>query len=209
MSGHDLSALGAGFSRQAQGSQAVFRQALQALSQPGRLHTLQHDAQVPAGAHAAAAALLLALLDSECRLWLSPRLAGSEAGAWLRFHTGCQITDQPAQAHFAWLAEGDAVPALTCFAQGSEVHPEGSTTCVLELRHLDDSRGGAWSLQGPGIRERQPLQVEGLPDDFLAQWQANHAAFPCGIDLFLVCGDQLAGLPRSTSVQPALITEEA
>ena len=52
-----LSALGAGFSSEALGSQAVFRQALQALSHPGRCIAVPSDAQVPQGAHPASAAL--------------------------------------------------------------------------------------------------------------------------------------------------------
>jgi alpha-D-ribose 1-methylphosphonate 5-triphosphate synthase subunit PhnH len=63
-----LSALGAGFSSEALGSQAVFRAVLQALSQPGDPVAIAHDAEVPATGHAASAAVLLALLDSECAL---------------------------------------------------------------------------------------------------------------------------------------------
>eukprot|EP01035_Chromulina_nebulosa_P040011 gene40011-54094_t len=77
--------------RAALGSQSVFRAALHALSHPGRVVELPHDAQTPSRGHAASAALLLALLDPDCTLWLSPSLAGSDAAAWLRFHRGCVL----------------------------------------------------------------------------------------------------------------------
>ena len=59
MNAHELSKLGAGFSDPALGGQSVFRAALQALSQPGRVIALSHDAQTPSRGHAASAALLL------------------------------------------------------------------------------------------------------------------------------------------------------
>ena len=41
----------------------------------------------------------------------------------------------------------------------------------------------------------------GLPQNFWAQWQANHALFPQGVDIIFCCSDRAVGLPRSTRVQ--------
>jgi alpha-D-ribose 1-methylphosphonate 5-triphosphate synthase subunit PhnH len=209
MSTHDLSNLGPGFTHEAFGSQAIFRVALEALSHPGRCMTVRHDAEVPKTGHPASAALLLALLDSDCTLWLSPSLATSDAAAWLRFHTGCQLVSQADQAMFAWVAAGDAMPALPSFSQGSDNAPDQSATCVLDLPLLDvnatssttESGAAQWVLKGPGIQDETHLSVDGLALDFLAQWRANHASFPRGVDLFLASAQQLVGLPRTTSIQ--------
>ncbi|MFN9727308.1 phosphonate C-P lyase system protein PhnH, partial [Acidovorax sp.] len=114
-----LASLGPGFSNEAFGSQAVFRAVLQALSHPGRPVAVSHDADTPAAGHAASAAVLLALLDSDCTLWLSPRLAASDAAAWLRFHTGCTLVADPGDARFVWVGDGDALPQLSSLAQGT------------------------------------------------------------------------------------------
>ncbi len=206
MSTHDLSNLGAGFTHEAFGSQAMFRVALEALSHPGRCMTVSHDAEVPQRGHPASAALLLALLDSDCTLWLSPSLANSDAAAWLRFHTGCQLVGNAEKAMFAWVAAGDAMPALASFSQGSDNAPDQSATCVLDLPLLDakarsESGAAHWTLKGPGIQDVNHLAVDGLAADFLAQWSANHASFPRGVDLFLASAQQLVGLPRTTSIQ--------
>lgn len=203
MKPQDLSALGAGFTQEAYGSQQVFRAALQALSHPGRLVDVTHDAQVPQVGHAASAALLLALLDADCCLWLSPALRDSDAAAWLRFHTGCQLAATPDQAQFAWVAAGDDLPALEAFAGGSENYPDQSTTCVIDVAGLGHAadEGQDWRLSGPGIQGGACLRVTGLPPDFLAQWAANHAAFPRGVDLFLATPQQIVGLPRSTRIE--------
>lgn len=205
MSALDLSTLGAGFSDAALGSQSVFRAALHALSHPGRVVELAHDAQTPSHGHPASAALLLALLDPDCTLWLSPSFAGSESADWLRFHTGCVLVDTPEAAHFAWVAQGDECPRLDRFAQGSDAYPDQSTTCVVDVAALAANGPEAWTLRGPGIRDSESLAVDGLPrtgaTTFATQWSANHALFPRGIDMLLVAPRQLAGLPRTTRIE--------
>ena len=203
MSVQDLSQLGAGFSHEGFGSQAVFRVALDALSHPGRCMPVGHDAQTPKTGQPAAAAVLLALLDSDCTLWLSPSLADSDAAAWLRFHTGCQLVDQADKAMFVWVAAGDEMPALDSFAQGSDNGPDQSATCVLDVAHMGVPTESEkhWLLRGPGIQDVTHLAVDGLSADFQAQWTANHANFPRGVDLFLATQTQLVGLPRTTSIQ--------
>jgi alpha-D-ribose 1-methylphosphonate 5-triphosphate synthase subunit PhnH len=201
-----LTLLSAGFAHEAFGSQAVFRAALQALSHPGRVTEVRHDAQTPAVGHSASAAVLLALLDDECRLWLSPSLQQGSAADWLRFHTGCQLVVSVAQAQFLWVAQGDALPPLSTLAQGSDLQPEHSATCFIDLPLLSDRPDGAssadaWRLSGPGIREHQSLRAQGLPTNFLSQWGANHAAFPRGVDIYLACADHIVGLPRTTRIE--------
>lgn len=201
MSTTPLASLGAGFSNEAFGSQAVFRAVLQALSHPGRTLAVEHDAQAPAVGHAASAAVLLALLDSDCTLWLSPRLAASDAGAWLRFQTGCTVVADAAQARFLWVAQGDALPALGSLAQGTDIYPDQSATCVIDVSRAAATTADAsdaWHLRGPGIQEVAALQVDDLSDDFEAQWAANHGVFPRGVDLLLATADHIVGLPRTT-----------
>lgn len=205
MNPQDLSALGAGFSNEALGSQAVFRTALQSMSHPGRCIDVNHDAQAPRSGHPASAALLLALLDSDCTLWLSPQLAYSDAAVWLKFHTGCRLVNDLTQAQFAWVAAGDAMPALDTFAQGTDAFPDQSATCVLDVLALESGGQDAtgWMLTGPGINGSIALKTEGLAPDFVTQWAANHARFPRGIDVFLATPQQLTSLPRTTNIELA------
>jgi len=194
-----LHPLVAGFEHEAYGSQAVFRTALNAMSHPGRLWQMPLDTALPQQGHAAAAALMLGLLDSDTAVWLSPRLAGSDAATWLRFHTGCSWVNEPSLAQFVWVAAGDVMPHLSILRQGSDDYPDQSATCVIEVEHLlPDTQG--WSLQGPGILGRCPLQVQGLPSDFQQQWAENHACFPRGVDVFLATASDIVGLPRTTQI---------
>ncbi len=45
------------------------------------------------------------------------------------------------------------------------------------------------------------IRPSGLPGDFLAMAQANHEIFPLGVDILLVAGSHMVGLPRSTKLE--------
>ena len=200
-----LNELGRGFADPALCSQSVFRYALDALSLPGRIAVLDasgplKNMQVPRGAHPAAAALLLALLDQDCKLWLSGGFSHSDAAAWLRFHTGCSIVQDPAQADFAWVAQAAELPLLARFSQGSAEYPDLSATCVIQVDSLQ-AQGSGWTLSGPGIEGSTQLHVGGLSPDFCSQRRAEQAHFPCGLDFLFTHGLSLVGLPRTTQLE--------
>lgn len=182
-------------------SQAVFRGVLQALSLPGRVVAVPSRAEVPeCRGSEAAAQILLALLDSHCRLWLSASLQGSDVEAWLRFHTGCRLETDAAKAQFLWCAAGDEWPSLAALNLGTDESPDQSATCLLELDALHEAAGAEWTLHGPGIPGTQSMSVRGLPEDFEAQWAANHGVFPQGVDVLLTARSEVVGLPRTTRV---------
>jgi alpha-D-ribose 1-methylphosphonate 5-triphosphate synthase subunit PhnH len=194
----DLADIAPGFGDATLESQTVFRRGLAALAQPGTLVEFADAPLPPHGVHAAANALLLALLDQDCRLWLSPSLDGAVSG-YLRFHTGCVLVGSHRDANFALVASAAELPPLGSFETGSDEFPERAATVVVQVEALVGS--GAWRLQGPGIRGDVRLQASGLGGDFLAQWKRNGALFPRGVDLFLASGSLLCGLPRTTRIE--------
>lgn len=197
--GFDLSRVNAGFSDPVGTSQAVFRDALEALAHPGQLVGVIASAKAPVGVHAASCALLLALLDQDTQLWVSPGLAGGDAPGYFRFHTGCALNANPAAADFALVAAPSELPALDRFASGSEAYPDRSATLVVQVPTLE--AGCGWTLSGPGIRSTRCLSAGGLGEGFVAQWAQNRRGFPCGVDLFFACGAHLAGLSRTTRLE--------
>ena len=200
-----LNDLGRGFADPALCSQSVFRHAMDALSLPGRIAVMDASGplkgmQAPCGAHPAAAALLLALLDQDCKLWLSDGFIHSDAAAWMRFHTGCSMVQDPAQADFAWVAQAAELPPLARFAQGSAEYPDLSATFVIQVDSLQ-AQGSGWTLSGPGIAGTTQLHVGGLSPDFCSQRRAEQAHFPCGLDFLFTHGLSLVGLPRTTQLE--------
>lgn len=176
-------------------AQQAFRAALEALSRPGRIQHLGlslPDLPLPP----ALAALLLTLTDDDTPVWWqqpSPPLQ-----QWLRFHTGARSVGDPAGARFAVITLASEVPDLRHFPCGSLEAPGDSCTLLMEVPSPAD--GVAVQAHGPGIAGAVELRIAGLPDSFWAQWLANHAAFPQGVDVFFTCGDAVLGLPRTTRI---------
>lgn len=191
----------AGFIDPVAGAQLTFRAALQALSHPGRVQSLDPIAQtcgVPSGLSPAMTALLLSLVDGDTPLWL-PAGIDESVRRFVRFHCACQLVDQPARARFVVVPAGFDAPALSACDPGDAAYPDRSATMLIEVTSL--CSGAVVSLRGPGIETNQPLAVSGLPRDFWSQWQANQRRFPLGVDVLLTCAGQLAGLPRTTVVE--------
>lgn len=189
-------AFSAGFADPVHEAQTAFRAVLEALSRPGQPVAIGRPvkglALGPAMAH-----LLLALTDDDTPVWWQQ--PGSEAADWLRFHTGAPVAETPADAAFAVIGDVGAMPALDRFAAGSVESPEHAATLLIEVPSL--SAGPAVEWHGPGIREMQTVRLAGLPANFWTQWQANHAAFPQGVDIVFICADAVLGLPRTTRVR--------
>ena len=93
------------------------------------------------------------------------------------------------------------MPALSALDAGTDETPQDSATLILQVAAVDDTAG--WHLTGPGIEREHRLAVTGLPSDFPAQWAANRAQFPRGVDVVLCAGTRLAALPRTTRITEA------
>lgn len=177
-------------------SQQAFRAVLDALARPGQVRRIG-PALPDVALGGALARLLLSLSDDETPVWWQRADTGLQH--WLRFHTGAGLAERPEVASFAVFTNIHQGFALSDFAAGTAAAPEFSSTLLIELPGLAD--GPALEWRGPGIRDVQRVGLQGLPDDFWAQWQANHAAFPQGVDIVFTCGEDALGLPRTTRVR--------
>ncbi len=188
------SALSPGLPDPVADAQGCFRALLDAMSRPGSVRRVPVEVRPPAPLAPAAAAVLLTLADSATPVWTD---AGSDAAAWLAFHTGAPAAASPGEAAFV-LACG-APPPLDALAQGTDEEPHRGATLVAQVATLEEGCG--WRLSGPGIAETRRLRVSGLADGFAARWAVNRAAFPRGVDLILCAGRDVAALARTTAVE--------
>ncbi|WP_428492263.1 phosphonate C-P lyase system protein PhnH [Rhodopila sp.] len=194
--------LSPGFADPVAGAQSCFRAVLDAMARPGTPHAVS-GVTAPAPLCDAAAAVVLTLADHETPLWLDPGVA--EARSWIAFHTGAPIVS----ASQAMFAIGLTLPDLTTLYDGSDEMPETSATLILQVTSFSAglsaglSAGRRYQIEGPGLRETGLLAIDGLPSDFAAIWQRNHALYPRGIDLILCAGDRLTALPRGISIKEA------
>ena len=176
-------------------AKGCFRALMDAMSRPGLVRRVPVELRPPSPLAPAAAAVLLTLADAATPVWTD---AGSDAAAWLAFHTGCPLAASPGDAALV-LACG-APPSFDALEQGTDEEPHRSATLIAQVAALEGGRGG-WRLSGPGIEAEHGLRVSGLPDGFAARWAANRAGFPRGVDLILCAGREFAALPRTTAIE--------
>ncbi|SHI88036.1 alpha-D-ribose 1-methylphosphonate 5-triphosphate synthase subunit PhnH [Roseomonas rosea] len=189
-----MSGLLPGFADPVLDAQSAFRAVLEAMSRPGRIQRIPRAPSPPRPLCPAAGAVLLTLVDSGTPLFID---AGPDALEWVRFHAGCPVVADPAGAEFVLTA--GRPPGLLSLRAGSDEEPQGSATLILQVQGLEE--GAGWRLTGPGIEREHRLRVTGPPEDFVAEWRANAARFPRGVDVILCTGEQVAALPRSLRIE--------
>lgn len=190
-----------GFSDPVFQSQAAFRALLAALSEPGTLQRVAAEIAPPEGLAAATATALLSLADYETPVWLPAALRDGAAGAWLRFHCGVALVDDPAKAAFAVLDGAANEPKLSAFNLGNDQFPDRSTTVIVQVAALEG--GTAFTLSGPGIPGTRTVAPQGLRPGVVEELSENNALYPLGVDVVLAHGDGMIGLPRSTQIEEA------
>ncbi|NNF97095.1 MAG: phosphonate C-P lyase system protein PhnH [Halobacteria archaeon] len=188
-----------GFDNPVLDSQYLFRQLLNAFSHPGMIEQLDESVH-RAPVNKACYAICLTMVDYETPLWLDEAaMANDKLVDFFKFHCGSPLVTKTSEASFALVITPGELPPLAEFNQGEVAFPDRSATLIVQVSSLET--GSGWCLSGPGIKDHARLQVVGLPERFLSDWQDNHAVFPLGVDLILTCDTSFAALPRTTIIQ--------
>jgi alpha-D-ribose 1-methylphosphonate 5-triphosphate synthase subunit PhnH len=192
-------ALAAGFAQPVHDAQRAFKALMWANARPGLVQDLVGLPDMPAPLTAELATLALTLLDGETTVWLDPALAAEPAVArTLAFHTGVRTVTDPAEARFALITDPAAMLPFERFAQGLHAYPDRSTTLLVAVSTIGS--GPRYCLTGPGLPEPLVCAIADLPAGFVAARAANHATFPCGVDLIITAPGCALGLPRTTRI---------
>jgi alpha-D-ribose 1-methylphosphonate 5-triphosphate synthase subunit PhnH len=158
------------------------------LSYPGRVYTL------PASGDDAFAAIAEALLDLET----SYSQTSDPALLPMLARTGARALPPPTAAyHFHQTVDAATLTIIEKASAGTLLYPDQSATLILGARI---GEGVALALKGPGIKGAGQIAIGGIPADFWAA-RARACQFPLGWDMYLVDGDSVIGLPRSTTIE--------
>jgi alpha-D-ribose 1-methylphosphonate 5-triphosphate synthase subunit PhnH len=173
-------------------AQSCFRGILQALSTPGVIVPLTRPVGPPPGLSAAAASVLLTLVDSSVSASLPE---GDDAARdWLVFHAGVQLT-APDEADFVMARDHFDLRQLKA---GTDDAPEDGATVVLDIASLESGR--LYRLTGPGIETERRVMLP-LADGFMAAWRQQAHTTPRGVDVILCHETRILGLPRSLTIE--------
>ena len=190
--------LASGLADPSHDAQRLFRSVLDAFSHPGRIVELRDAPAGPGTLSPAAAAFLLTFADRETPLWLEAGVDKQEVRDFLRFHAGAPLVHAREAAAFGVIIGGGGEP-FAGFAIGTDTYPDRAATLVIEVPALEGGRATIW--RGPGIDGEIRVAIDGLGDGFWPAWMANHALFPCGVDLVFASESRLIALPRSVAVE--------
>lgn len=189
----------ASFTNQTFQSQSAFHVIMKAMAEPGRIFTAPEPIDAPKPLGPVAAMVALTLCDYDTDIWLDTQLAASDAVRhFLKFQTGAPITSQPGNAKFAFVSDPNEIDKFDRFALGSDEYPDQSTTLVISVDTMTNTRGK--TLAGPGIEKTRPFSTTPLPANFWSMVKANHTHYPRGVDLIFCSTTSIACLPRSTRI---------
>lgn len=114
-------------------------------------------------------------------------------------HTGARsLSADQAAYHFYPDVHDSLLPMIEAASIGTLLYPDQSATLILGCTL---GLGMSFELSGPGIppTSSQFLKVDGIPPAFWEmRTQVNR--YPRGWDVYLVSGNQIVGLPRSTEI---------
>lgn len=163
--------------------QAAFRQVMNCFAYPGRVSVLETEAE-----HALPL-VLATLVDREVSLADPQALLDEDEHRRLGAHLA-----SPEKAQFV-VCQGqcppDFLPAL-----GSLENPEQGATLIL----IADSfaAGVRVHLSGPGIPDETAVCMQGIDPTWWQKREQWNSGFPMGVDMIVVAGRQVLGLPRTT-----------
>ena len=167
-------------------SRETFLALMWALSYPGRVHQLPREVD-------AFTLIAETLLDLETSYFTPDESLGAilaNTGAHAR-----QASD--AAYHFYEQLTETTLSNVRQASIGTILYPDTAATLVMGCIL---NNGTEFVLSGLGVNGQQMLQIGGLPHAF---WTMRETAckYPLGWDVFLVDGQQVIGLPRSTRVE--------
>ncbi|WP_373492691.1 phosphonate C-P lyase system protein PhnH [Aquiflexum sp.] len=181
-------------------AQFHFRQLMEAMSRPGKICKLEHNAiSPPEDMHPGAALIGFALLNADVSFYHK-----GSAAEYLRFNTSSELA-APADADFIFIKGTDEPQMIRAAKIGTDNYPETNATTiieVLEINNTNHDEGLNLCLSGPGVLGSKEVNIRGLHEDLLEEIRVKNEEFPLGVDCILVDkSGNVCCLPRTCKIE--------
>lgn len=172
-------------------TRATFHALLNALSYPGRVQHLPLRGDAPV--HEGCTVIAETLLDLETTFF-TPDETLTEP---LSLTTARPAAPSQAAYHFYPALTDALLDTVKTATVGDMLFPDTGASIVIGCAL---GRGQSLLLTGPGIQTEQVLQVDGIAPAF---WDIRQRTtrYPLGWDVYLIDGNRVAGLPRTTTIK--------
>jgi alpha-D-ribose 1-methylphosphonate 5-triphosphate synthase subunit PhnH len=188
-------------------AQEHYRLLLDAMARPGTINVLPRmSLSAPPALTGAAALLGFGLLNADVSFYADGETADTVT-RYLVVNTAAR-PESVDKADFVFAAGTASVALVTDMKRGMLPYPDEGATLILSVELLAseaDAPGDkphlTLTLEGPGIRGKRSLFVQGLRSEIVAGLQQCNLEFPLGIDVILTDpGHRIACIPRSSRV---------
>ena len=154
-------------------SARLFRSILTALSHPGRIVPAIGPTDYPESLGPTGFGAALTLLDNDTRVYLSDAVGTEKARSNLRFHCGCPIVDDPAEAAFAILTLAEAHSLLPKLPAGTPDYPDSSATALILVDGFSEADGIRQALIAGLVEVTRQHNVSSLHVNFPTEPEAH------------------------------------
>lgn len=163
---------------------AGFDALMWALARPGTIQALPSSSLT---------AIIASLIDRECTFYTTEHDLAAPLAA-----TGARpVRLGEADYVFARLGESHEIAPMARLKTGNLLYPDESATLIVPARI---GEGLHLKLSGPGVDGAVQVSIGGIDRAF---WdlRETHIRYPLGFDLYVVDGNRVIGIPRSTKVE--------
>lgn len=180
---------------------AAFRQLIDAMSQPGKIVTIEKMHKHPEALNSASYAVVLSMMDQDTDVSLMGGVNTESVRDSLSFHNAISLSKDLTSAAFVICNESER-PDLHLLNSGTEAWPDQSCTLIVQCDSFEE--GMTYCASGPGIQTINKIRCSALNDSFVKQREKLALQFPLGVDVIFTCKNDLFCLPRTTLLKAEL-----
>lgn len=180
---------------------AAFRQLIDAMSQPGKIVTIDKMQEHPDALNPASYAVILSMMDQDTEVNLLGEVNTASVRDSLSFHNAISLSEDISSAAFVICNENER-PDLGSLNLGTEAWPDQSCTLIIQCDSFEE--GMTYLASGPGIQTTNKIRCSALNDMLAKQREKLALQFPLGVDVIFTCNNELFCLPRTTLLKAEL-----
>lgn len=170
--------------------QSMFRTILETMSNPGRVCSIEEQAEKMYGEYKVCLAIAMTLLDNETTFYTEEESLAEE----ISLLTLAKKVEKEEADFLFLMGESQVDSCIPQAKTGTLENPQKSCTCIVVT---DQEPNTTLTIYGPGVKDRMELLVSDLVKHTLDKRDEQYYEYPEGVDfLFVTKQGRILGIPR-------------